>query len=478
MDQIKPEDLARALVGLQEWANSVPLAESPDGLSEKLREHLGGGEAGYPVVSRALEGYQRANFQVAVDRFLEDPSGEAELIGLPETHGYRMGLAELVRGSGSRFGWSGDQGEIGPVEYEPVDIAERRIMCVAAGLWMIRTEQERYLLMLRRSEHGGPRQAELGIEIMAPERGTAERVLEQLEGLMRELNPYSGRVLVLSSSPWGGVGVEVQRLPAVRREQIVFPDGVLERIERHTKTFSEHAEELLAAGRHLKRGVLLHGPPGTGKTLTVMYLSGLMPGRTTLLLTGNALGAVGPACEMARELAPAMLVMEDVDLVAENRMGGRPTTILFELLNQLDGLNEDVDVIFVLTTNRPEIIEPALASRPGRVDLAVKMPLPDERGRSALLGLYGKGLQLELEDEAKFIAATEGCTPAFIRQALRRAALLALEHGAGNRVTDELLDEAIRELRDNTDELTGTLLGAGPSPPATPRPDRSARPQK
>ncbi len=109
---------------------------------------------------------------------------------------------------------------------------------------------------------------------------------------------------------------------------------MLERIERRTKTFSEHAEALRASGRHLKRGLLLHGPPGTGKTLTVMYLSSLMPERTVLLLTGNALGAVATACAMARELAPAMLVLEDVNLVAENRALGRPTTVLFELLNQ------------------------------------------------------------------------------------------------------------------------------------------------
>jgi hypothetical protein len=457
MDELKPEDLARALVGLQEWANSVPLAQSEGGLSEQLRSHLGEDAKGYPVVSRALEGYQRANFQVAIDRFLEEPARKAELIGLPETHGYRMGLAELVRGSDRR--WGPDPGEIGPVEYEPVDIGERRIMCVAAGLWLIGDGEESYVLMLRRSDDG-PRQTGLGLEIMASRRETAEAVLEELERLMRELNPYSGQVLVLSSSPFGGVGVEVQPLPPVTREQIVFPDGVLERIERHTKTFSDHAEQLLAAGRHLKRGLLLHGPPGTGKTLTVMYLSRLMPGRTTLLLTGTALGAVAPACEMARELAPAMLVMEDVDLVAENRMGGRPTTVLFELLNQLDGLNEDVDVIFVLTTNRPEVIEPALASRPGRIDLALKMPLPDDRGRARLLALYGNGLQLELDDEARFIAATAGCTPAFIREALRRAALLAIERGRGNTIDDELLTDAVNELRENPDELTGPLLGA------------------
>src|SRR5262249_35209153 len=153
-------------------------------------------------------------------------------------------------------------------------------------------------------------------------------------------------------------------------------------------------------------------------------------------------------------LAPAMLVLEDVDLVAENRMHGHPTSILFDLLNQMDGLNEDVDLVFVLTTNRPEVIEPALASRPGRVDLAVKMPLPDEDGRVRLLNLYAEGLQLDLNDEGRFIAATAGATPAFIREVLRRAALLAVERGEGTRIGDELLTSAIDELHEGTDQLT------------------------
>ncbi|MGZ6693677.1 MAG: AAA family ATPase, partial [Solirubrobacteraceae bacterium] len=60
----------------------------------------------------------------------------------------------------------------------------------------------------------------------------------------------------------------------------------------------------------------------------------------------------------------------------------------------MDGLNEDTDIVFVLTTNRPEAIEPALASRPGRIDLAVRMPLPDATGRNQLLELYAEGLEL------------------------------------------------------------------------------------
>lgn len=460
MESLKPEDLARALVGLHEWAQKLDAEPAEDGLSERLREHMGGETAGLPVVSRTLEGYQRANFQVAIDVYLDEPEREAELVGLPMTHGYRMGLAELVKGS--RGPWMGDEHEIGPIEYEPVDIGERRIMCVAAGLWLVTERNGPLLLMLHRSDHG-PHQTELGLEIMANERPRAEAVLTEMERLMRDLNPYRGHILALSRSPFGGTGVQVQRLPAVTREDIVYPPGVMERIERHTKTFSEHAAALRAAGRHMKRGLLLHGPPGTGKTLTVMYLSNLMPERTVLLLTGSALAAIGPACAMARELEPAMVVLEDVDLVAEERVRVSQSPLLFEMLNEMDGLGEDADIIFALTTNRPEVIEPALASRPGRIDLAVRMPLPDEQGRERLLALYGRGLQLALRDRASFIAATAGTTPAFIREVLRRAALLAAERGDANVITDERLTAAIDELRSSDDGLTGSLLGSGGS---------------
>ena len=75
----------------------------------------------------------------------------------------------------------------------------------------------------------------------------------------------------------------------------------------------------MQAGQHLKRGLLLYGPPGTGKTHTTRYLVGQMDGYTRLLLTGRALHAIGAVSELARDLQPAVLVLEDVDLVAEDR---------------------------------------------------------------------------------------------------------------------------------------------------------------
>ena len=136
----------------------------------------------------------------------------------------------------------------------------------------------------------------LGLEVMVADRERGERVLAELWELMRERNVYRGRVLELRSRHFHddeGAPLTVRSLPQISRDRIVLPPGVLERIERQAFGIADHAERLRASGRHLRRGLLLHGPPGTGKTLTAMYLAAQMPGRTAVLLTGQSLGAVG-----------------------------------------------------------------------------------------------------------------------------------------------------------------------------------------
>src|SRR5262249_13168531 len=155
-------------------------------------------------------------------------------------------------------------------------------------------------------------------------------------------NVYRGRVVSLGEDDHGALEVKFHALPRVERDGIVLAPGLLERIERQTVGFGRHAERLKAGGRHLKRGLLLHGPPGTGKTLTAIYLTGAMPGRTVLLLKGRGLGLVQQTCAMARALQPSTVVLEDVDLIAEERThNGCATPLLFELLNEMDGLAED-----------------------------------------------------------------------------------------------------------------------------------------
>jgi ATP-dependent 26S proteasome regulatory subunit len=204
-----------------------------------------------------------------------------------------------------------------------------------------------------------------------------------------------------------------------------------------------------------------------GKTLTVQYLTGRMKDRTVLLTTGLGLGMLRPVTQMARALVPAMVVLEDVDLIAEGRgtPHGHSGPLLFELLNEMDGLQDDSDIIFILTTNRPDVLEPALAARPGRIDLAVELPLPDTLSRRRLLDRYGQGLALEEIDLDAIADRIEGATPAYIKELLRKAAVVAAAEGSGNRVTGAHVETALAEL-DEGGRLARRVLGfRGPEDP-------------
>jgi cell division protease FtsH len=190
-----------------------------------------------------------------------------------------------------------------------------------------------------------------------------------------------------------------------------------------------------------------------------------------VVLSGGALGAVGPVSRLARELAPSLVVLEDVDLVAEERTlmhGGG--AILFELLNELDGMADDADVTVVLTTNRPDLLEPALAARPGRVDLAVEVPLPNLESRRRLFELYAKGIPLDALDVDAVANRTEGVTAAFFKELLRQAALEAAERG-GEQVGDDDLRRALDRLLEHAGAMTRILLGAERRDPSRDAPD-------
>ena len=118
----------------------------------------------------------------------------------------------------------------------------------------------------------------------------------------------------------------------------------------------------------------------------------------------------------------------------------------------MDGLTPDEDVLFLMTTNRPDVLESALAERPGRVDFALKVGEPDAEGRRRLFELYGRGAAAGLSQLDHFVARTEGVSAAFIRELMRRAALLAADAGAPQ-PNDAHVSEALEELLAQVHEL-------------------------
>jgi cell division protease FtsH len=376
---------------------------------------------------------------------------------------YEVSLARIARQSSAR------EFDEGPVEYFDISLAGgRRLACVKNGIYLFEDEGEKCVLLVGEKKYSHP--PKLKVEVMALEREISERFLRKLMSTTQEGRAYRGHVLSLERDCYGGININFHTLPKIEREHVILPESVLKRLERHTIGFSRSIDRLRAAGRHVKRGILLHGEPGTGKTLSAMYLASQMRNRTVLLMTGAAIGSIETACTLGRMLQPATVILEDVDLIGTQRhfQTVDANALLFELLNQMDGLAEDVDVLFVLTTNRPDILEPALAARPGRIDQAIEIPLPDAECRKRLFDLYGQGLRLEAGPYDALIEKTHGASAAFIRELLRRAAVFAAVSDVDGEIVvrREHLEEAITELLTTGGELTKSLLGASQARPA------------
>lgn len=449
-------------------ALAMQTAGSP--VRDALDRHLGEETLKLPVVAENHPAYDHVNLQVALDAYLAEEGRSHELIGLTGQQRRWMSLADLVA-SAQHSGVT-----IGSVDFANLPIGpEDTLACVGFGLYLVEDRGTKLAALVRMgSEDMGPGNAGVWVEVVCRDREAARTMLGEIRRLMVERNVFRGQVISFGESQMGHVTlgpIVFQRRPTLGRDAIVLPEGVLERVERQVFGIAERRERLRAAGQHVKRGLLLHGPPGTGKTLTARYVAGRAVEHTVVVLTGGGLGMIRAACSLARMLQPAIVILEDIDLVAQHRMYseyGNP--LLFDVLNEMDGIEEDADVTFLLTTNRADLLEPALAARPGRVDLAIDIPLPDGDARRRLLELYARGLELRLADPDSVVTATAGVTASFVRELVRKAALLAAIRDGGDEplvVTDADMTTALDELLDEGSALTRVLLGAGEPRPGT-----------
>lgn len=357
---------------------------------------------------------------------------------------------------------------IGPLQYEEVDTGEvLPVHCARRALWLAREGTMPFAVITGGASRFG-QDSGTGLEIAVPpgvQGGTVARGLfDAVDARVKRASSYRGRVISLGRADQysGRMGsIRVHNLARVAEDQLVLPAATVELLNRNAIGFVEQRERLKALGLPGKKGLLFYGPPGTGKTHTIHYLASRLPGHTTLLVTAEEVGLLEHYFQLARFLQPAMLVIEDADLIArsrENMNGPCEEALLNKLLNEMDGLREDAEILFVLTTNRPEQIESALASRPGRIDQAIEFPLPDEAGRRRLARLYARGLELEKQVEDDVVKRTEGASASLIKELMRRSAQFLLESGEP-RLTVRHAAAAFEEMLFQGGSLNVKLLG-------------------
>jgi cell division protease FtsH len=170
---------------------------------------------------------------------------------------------------------------------------------------------------------------------------------------------------------------------------IVLSQEIMTEIEENILDFFQNRETYIRNGLPRKRGLILYGEPGTGKTLLGKILCSQID-CTFIWVSPSKLSLpieVSHLFEMARELSPTIIYMEDLDLYGSNRTGywGGNICVLGEILNQMDGFEENGDVVVIATTNDIKSIEPALKDRPSRFDRVLELKPPDLMGRKELL---------------------------------------------------------------------------------------------
>jgi cell division protease FtsH len=213
-------------------------------------------------------------------------------------------------------------------------------------------------------------------------------------------------------------------------------------------------------GARIPRGVLLMGPPGTGKTLLAKAVAGeasvpffsISASEFVEMFVGVGASRVRDLFKQAKESAPSILFIDELDAVARRRGAGMGTVndereqTLNQLLVAMDGFDEREEVIVLAATNRPDVLDPALL-RPGRFDRQVVLGLPDLIGREGILKIHTRKLKLKSDVDIKLLARpTTGMSGADLANLCNEAALVAARDNH-REVTKSDFEEALDKIR-------------------------------
>lgn len=285
-------------------------------------------------------------------------------------------------------------------------------------------------------------------------------VYQGLTKLADEKNLYKGKKI--------DCDCRFLKLDNLSWDDVILSDGVTDVIKANVNDLFDMRDAFKRFNLPVKRGIILYGPPGTGKTQVCRCLAkdanfSVLYALPTDFASNR--GGVRKVCHMAKDLAPCLLIVEDIDWIAQNRHQGNAGFVM-ELMNQLDGIESFGDVITLGTTNCLEELEDAVKNRPGRFDRLIKIDKPDEKGREKMIRQFTRNFILDPKVRVKKLAESlEGLTGAHIKDLCTTTAMFAVR--ASSIEGDKLLlkkqhfDEAIKEVKHKDYSSYAQLQGKG-----------------
>lgn len=430
-----------------------------------LAQHFEASSADQLTISERVFPYRmRADLQLALNRLFADEIRTQRFSGVGKEYSRgEVSLSECLTG-GER-----QPTLCAPPQFEEIDIGEDSpVQALKNGLWLLQSGSTRCAALLSPAAvYSDSPSVKIEIAVPGSKEGTRIRdlIFNELEQATSRATCYRGKILSLEEPDrykGESAGITVHELRPVSREQVILPNRTIAQLETNVITFIEHRPKLSALGMTTKKGLLFYGPPGTGKTHTIHYLAKSLHDHTTFLVLAEQIGLLGEYMVLAKLLQPSIVVIEDVDLIGKDRdkmSSPCEEVLLNKLLNEMDGLREQADILFILTTNRPEQLEAALAARPGRIDQAIEFPLPDEDGRRKLAQLYAARLSVSEEIYSEIVSRTDGVSAAFIKELMRRSAQQAIARGSSDHLAMEDIERTLDEMLHRGSPITLKLLG-------------------
>jgi len=422
-----------AFAGDRRAITSPLFARVAGALNTRLRAHLGDAETP-SVLTHVFPEYQIANVSIQIKDFFDGLG--AEFTGIGASRGLDFGgfgagrdpVVLLKPATINRFGQFEGYDATAPAFEQLGTGASSTRLGLREGTVLFRFEDVPMFAFCTESQGA---QREYRFTLVARDLIATQRVLDAFLEYERAHSIFRGR-LIRPEIDYDDRVTEAEILPFgdVGWAQVVLPETLRQRIERDILEYIRAADALTSNDLDPKRSCLFHGPPGTGKTFMCKLLATELRGFTSVLVTGDNLRRPEAAFALARSLAPALLFFEDVDLVAKDRDGTAFPMALGGLLNELDGLPRSERIYVVFTTNRLDVLEEALAQRPGRVDMILRFPLPEAALRRRLIRLYAGRMDMSDADVEWVVERTDGVTPAFLREFTKEAAFTAIRAGS------------------------------------------------